>query len=68
MIDTAILMCGGGRFAMVGDSSYDIRAARNAMVPAVAVSFGYNDRPATELGADAVIGHFSELVETLEKL
>jgi phosphoglycolate phosphatase len=68
MIDTAILMCGGGRFAMVGDSSYDIRAARNAMVPAVAVSFGYNDRPATELGADAVIGHFSELVGTLEKL
>jgi phosphoglycolate phosphatase len=68
MIDTAILMCGGGRFAMVGDSSYDIRAARNANVPAVALSFGYNDLPVEELGADAVIGHYDELVETLERL
>jgi phosphoglycolate phosphatase len=45
MIDTAILMCGGGAFAMVGDSSYDVRAAKNANVPVVALSFGYNDMP-----------------------
>ena len=54
MIDTAILTCGGGSFAMVGDSTYDVRAARNARVPVVALSFGYNDLPAAELGADAV--------------
>lgn len=68
MIDTAILMCGGGSFAMIGDSSFDVRAARNAGVPVVALSFGYNDLPAAELGADAVIGHYDELVETIERL
>jgi len=68
MIDTAILMLGGGRFAMVGDSSFDVRAAKNANVPVVALSFGYNDLPAHELGADAVIDHFDELVPALEGL
>lgn len=72
MIDTAILMCGGqaggGRFAMVGDSTYDVRAARNAGVPVVALSFGYNDVPAAELGADAVIDHYDALIGALERL
>lgn len=68
MIDTAMLKLGGGRFAMVGDSSYDVRAARNARVPVVALSFGYNDLPAAELGADAVIDHYTELVGALEGL
>ena len=68
MIDTAILTLGGGRFAMVGDSSYDVRAAKNAKVPVVALSFGYNDMPVHELGADAVIDHYDELVGTLERL
>lgn len=68
MIDTAMLMLGGGRFAMVGDSTYDVRAARNAEVPVVALSFGYNDVPAAELGADAVIDHYDELVGALERL
>lgn len=68
MIDTAILLCGGGRFAMVGDSTYDVRAAKNAKVPVVALSFGYNDLPADELGADAVIDHYEDLVGTLERL
>lgn len=67
MIDTAILMCGGGTFAMVGDSTFDVRAARNAKVPVVALSFGYNDLPAAELGADAVIDHYDELVPALER-
>src|SRR5690606_41558902 len=68
MIDTAILMMGGGRFAMVGDSSFDVNAAKNAHVPVVALSFGYNDRPADELGADRVIDHYDELVGALEEL
>jgi phosphoglycolate phosphatase len=68
MIDTAILTLGGGSFAMVGDSTYDVRAARNAGVPVVALSFGYNDFPVAELGADAVIDHYGELIETLERL
>jgi len=68
MIDTAILMCGGGAFAMVGDSTYDVRAARNARVPVVALSFGYNDVPIDELGANAVIDRYDELVGVLERL
>ena len=68
MIDTAMLMLGGGRFAMVGDSSYDVSAARNANVPVVALSFGYNDMPAADLGADAVIHHYDQLLGTLEGL
>jgi phosphoglycolate phosphatase len=68
MIDSAILLCGGGRFAMVGDSTFDVRAARNAKVPVVALSFGYNDLPAAELGADVVIDHFDQLIGALETL
>ena len=72
MIDTAVLMCtkdsGGGRFAMVGDSSFDVNAARAAKVPVVALSFGYNDRPAAELGADLVIDHYRDLVPGLRGL
>jgi len=56
------------RFAMVGDSTYDVGAARNAGVPVVAVSFGYADVPVPELGGDVLIDHYDELVGALEKL
>ena len=68
MIEEAIRLCGGGSFAMVGDSTFDVLAARNAGVPVVALSFGYNDVPAAEMGADAVIDDYAVLVETLERL
>ncbi len=60
--------CGGGRAAYVGDTTYDTRAARAAGMPCVALDFGYNDMPAHELGADAVISHYDELVCALERL
>lgn len=59
---------GGGSFAFVGDSSYDIGAARNARVPVVAAAYGYCDRPAEELGAEAVIASFGELIPALEAI
>jgi len=59
---------GGGRAAFIGDSIYDVQAARNAGVPSVAVSFGFVDGPIEELGADAVIDHFDELVPVLARL
>lgn len=59
---------GGGRAAYVGDTTYDTHAAQAAGLPCVAVSFGYNDLPPEKLGADAVIGHFDELVPALERL
>jgi len=45
-----------------------VMAAKNAGVPSVAVSFGFLDRPATELGADHVIDHYDELIPLLETL
>lgn len=64
----AMSRCGGGPFAMVGDSSFDVRAAKAAGVPAVALSFGYHDMPVPELGADVVIDHFDELLGALRGL
>jgi len=68
MLLAAAQDCGGGRAAMVGDSTYDTRAARAAGMPVVAVSFGYNDISASELDCDALIDHFDELVPTLAGL
>jgi phosphoglycolate phosphatase len=61
-------VCGGGSFVFIGDSSYDINAARAARVPSVAVTYGYGDKPPHELGADAVIDSLAELLEALEAL
>ena len=61
--------CGpGARAAFVGDTSYDTGAARAAGLPCIAVSFGFNDQPPAELGADVVIDHFDELLPALERL
>jgi len=69
MIYETIARCGGDeRFAMVGDSSYDVRAAKAAGKPCVVLSFGYNDAPAETLGADAVIDRYDQLIPTLEAL
>ena len=68
MLDEALRRCGGTRFAMVGDSSFDIRAARAAEVPVVLLTAGYHDAPPETLGADALIAGFDELMATLENL
>ena len=60
--------CGGGRAAFVGDSIHDVEAAKAAGVPTVALSFGFRDRPAAALGADAVIDGYAQLVPALERL
>jgi len=46
---------------MIGDSVTDIRTARAASVPVIAVDFGYSDRPVSELGPDQIISHFAQL-------
>ncbi len=63
-----IRRCGGGRAAFVGDSIHDVRAAQAAGIPCVALSFGFLDQPAHELGADAVIDHYDALVGVLAGL
>ena len=60
--------CGGGRAVYIGDSIYDVMAAKNANVPSVAVSFGFLHGPVEDMGADAVIDHFDELLECLKRM
>jgi len=58
----------GARFAFVGDSTYDVKAARAANVPVVGAAYGYCDKPPSELGADAVIDSLDGLISALESL
>lgn len=56
------------RAIMVGDSGTDIKTARAAGVPAIAVDFGYSDVPVKELAPDRVISHFDQLAEACDAL
>ena len=71
-IDEMIRRCGGTvdrtPAAFIGDSIFDIKAAQNAGIANVAVSFGFLHQPVEELGADAIIDHYDELVPTLVTL
>lgn len=64
----AVARAGGGRAVFVGDSITDADTARAAALPFVAVGFGFSDRPVGELGADAVIDAYAELVPALKSL
>jgi phosphoglycolate phosphatase len=64
----AIRRGGGGRLAFVGDSSYDVRAARAANVPVIGARYGYCDKPRGELGADAEIDSLAELIPAMRRL
>lgn len=68
MLHLAIEQAGGGPAAMVGDSIIDVQTARAAGLPCVAVSFGYPDRPADQLGADIVVDSFDDLLPALARL
>ena len=56
------------RAVMIGDSIHDVEAAHGAGLPAVLVSWGYTDRPASELGAEAVIQKFDGLPDALQQI
>lgn len=64
----AIRLVGGdpAQAVMIGDSETDIKTARAAGVPVIGVPFGYTDTPIDQLGPDAVIGHYDELVATID--
>jgi phosphoglycolate phosphatase len=59
---------GAQRAAFVGDSSFDVRAARAAAIPVVAVRFGYADLQPEHMGADRIIDHYRELAPALVQL
>jgi phosphoglycolate phosphatase len=61
----------GGTLAhaiMVGDSGTDVRVARAAGVPVVAVDFGYTEVPVADLKPDRIISHFDALPAALDAL
>ncbi len=49
----------------IGDSATDVKTARNAGVPVVVMSYGYERTPAGQLGADFVFDSFKELQTAL---
>ena len=51
----------------IGNSATDVKTAKNAGLPVVAMSYGYERTPAHELGADLVVDSFRELQRLLEK-
>ena len=56
------------RAILVGDSVIDIKTARAAGVPVIAVDFGYADVPAAELRPDRMISHFDALIDACDAL
>lgn len=52
----------------VGDTSVDVATAHAANIPVIVVGFGFADRPAAMLGADAVIDDFAELVAVVARV
>jgi phosphoglycolate phosphatase len=58
-----ILKAGGevDRAIMVGDSGTDVRTARAAALPVIAVTFGYSEVPIESLQADRLISSYAEL-------
>lgn len=67
-IHAMIERSGGGPAAFVGDSLFDIDAAKAAGIPSIACSFGFLMQPVDELGADAIIDSYDELLPTLTRL
>lgn len=67
-LQLAIDQSGGGAAAFVGDSITDTQTAIAAGLPCIAVSFGFADRPAADLGAHMVIDHFDDLIPALTRL
>jgi phosphoglycolate phosphatase len=65
-----VLRAGGepARAIMVGDSKTDVRTARNAKVPVIAVDFGYSDVPVPTLQPDRIISSFGELPAAISNL
>ena len=56
------------RAIMIGDSATDIRTARAAGVPVIAVDFGYTDVPVAALQPDRIISSFAALPEVVADL
>jgi phosphoglycolate phosphatase len=68
---TGTIARAGGDIAksiMVGDSETDIKTARAAHVPVIAVSFGYSVDPVQSFGPSAVIDDYRDLRAAIHRL
>ncbi len=54
------------RIAFLGDSIYDVMAAKAAGMRSIAVSFGFLHQPVEELGAEAIVDHYDEVLPLLD--
>ncbi len=63
ILQKTILRAGGDphRAIMVGNSGTDIRTARAAAIPVIAVDFGYSEVPIATLHPDRIISAFADL-------
>jgi HAD superfamily hydrolase (TIGR01549 family) len=68
LLDEALSRVGGGRACMVGDSVWDVEAAKRAGVPAYAVlAGGYGRAELEDAGAEAVYDDVADLLEHLDE-
>lgn len=68
---TGTILAAGGdveNALMVGDSIVDIRTARAASLPSIAVAFGYGAKGLQDCPPDAVIAHYDDLIPSAGRL
>lgn len=65
-----VVQAGGDPAAavMVGDSLTDIKTAKAAGIPVIAVPFGYTEIPVDQLDPDRIIHHFDDLWDAVASL
>jgi phosphoglycolate phosphatase len=65
-----VLRAGGApdRAIMIGDSGTDVRTARAATVPVIAVDFGYSEVPIATLQPDRIISSFADLADAVGEI
>jgi len=69
LVTNAVDRIGGGRAVLVGDSTWDCRAAKRAGLPCVAVlTGGFSDTELREAGADTVFEALTDLRKALPDL
>lgn len=65
----SLLQADASRAVAIGDSVTDVKAAHNAGLPVIAVSFGYNHgHPISEANPSAVIDHLADLSASIASL
>ena len=66
----AVVSAGGdpARAVMVGDSTIDTGAARDAAMPCIVAAFGYNDAAPDAMGGEATLDHYDQIDALIDRL